>query len=91
MFLISKCIFEKLKTVITERDRLISVEVLPTEQPIDRKIAKKNLREVVIRSDPKSGSGSIFDKTWYIRRGAVHESKKTSSGFVVDERNPSLV
>lgn len=91
VFLISKCIFEKLKTVIAERERLISVEVLPIEQPIDRKIAKKNLREVVIRCDPKSGSGSIFDKTWYIRRGAVHESKKADSCFVVDVRFPSLV
>ena len=45
----------------------------------------------MMRCDPKSSGGSIFDKTWYIRRGAVHESKKVSQGFVVDVRNPSLV
>ena len=53
VLLIGKCVFEKLQQIMTQRDLLISVEVLSKDKPIDRKRAKKNMHQVLLRCESR--------------------------------------
>jgi len=87
VFLISKCIIEKLQQALIDRNKLISVEVLDQDSRIDRKKAKKNLDLVirVSRREKQKVGDWLFDKTWYQRRAAVHKANSSENGFVLDK------